>query len=60
MAHYATYLDDTFYRRVYCDTRSNFLAEGFSPKIRLYRGQGWSTLGELFLQGMHQDVPCTC
>jgi hypothetical protein len=54
---YATYLDDTFFRRVYCDTRSTFLAEGYSPKIRLYRGSGWLRLLDLFLAGPRRDVP---
>jgi hypothetical protein len=47
--HYVTYLDDSFYRRVCTDTRVGFLAESFSPRVRLFRGQHGSALWDIFL-----------
>lgn len=51
---YATYLDDTFYRRIYCDARVGFLAECFSPRIRLYRGARWMDLWDTFLSNRNR------
>ena len=52
---YATYLDDTFYRRIYCDARVGFLAECFSPRIRLYRGARWMDLWDTFLSNRNRS-----
>lgn len=46
-----TRVDDTLYRRIITDHRLCFLAEGYSPKIRVYRGRGWWGLWTAFLQG---------
>ena len=46
---YVTYVDDTFFRRIYCDSRLSFLAESFSPRIRVYHGQNWASLWDIFL-----------
>ena len=51
---YVTYVDDTFFRRIYCDSRLSFLAESFSPRIRLYRGQNWAALWDLFLTNRYR------
>ena len=58
---YVTYVDDTFYRRMVSDSRLGFVAEGCSPRIRLYRGQAWSRLLDVFLSNQHRDdgVPWT-
>ena len=53
--HFVTYVDDTFYRRVYCDTRIGFLAESFSPRIRVYRGREWARLWDCYLANQHRD-----
>lgn len=47
--HWLPYLDDTFYRRVFTDARVGFLAELFSPRLRLFRGGGWARLWDMFL-----------
>ena len=49
MNHYLTYIDDSFYRRVCTDTRVGFLAECYSPRVRVFRGQQWTALWDLFL-----------
>ena len=58
---YITYLDDTFYRRIVCDSRIGFLAESFSPQVRVYRGQHWVQLWDCFLSNRHREdgIPWT-
>lgn len=47
--HYAVFVDDTLYRRVITDSRVSFLAESYSPKIRLFRGMGWAHIWDVFM-----------
>jgi hypothetical protein len=58
---YVTYVDDTFFRRVYCDARLGFLAESFSPRVRVYRGDGWVHLWDAFVENRHRPdgIPWT-
>lgn len=48
---FVTKVDDTFYRRILTDPRVSFLAESFSPKIRVYEGKLWAKFWDLFLLG---------
>ena len=52
---FVTYVDDTFYRRIVCDARIGFLAESFSPRIRVYHGQQWANLWDCFLTNRHRS-----
>ena len=51
---FVTYVDDTFYRRILCDARVGCLAESFSPRLRVYRGQKWAQLWDCFLVNRHR------
>lgn len=41
MNQFGTCIDDTLFRRVFTDTRIGFLAESFSPRVRVLRGMAW-------------------
>ena len=52
-----TELDETFYRRIFCEPRLSFLAEGHSPKLILFSGAGWARLWDAFLA---EIAPSAC
>lgn len=47
--HAVLLLDDALYRRIICDHRLSFLAEGHSPKIHAYKGSAWVSMWDEYL-----------
>lgn len=52
---FVTYLDDTFFRCIYTDSRIGFLAESFSPRMRVFRGREWANLWDSFLVNQYRS-----